>query len=67
MTPNRNHIAGGNHRFSQAAGAAAGPYRPTVNQDPEMAELHHRGRGRRGELRAMIKIDIFKENHRFAD
>jgi hypothetical protein len=28
------------------------------------AELHHRGRGRGGELRAMMKFDIFKENHR---
>jgi hypothetical protein len=32
-----------------------------------MAEFHDRGRGRRGELRAMIKIDIFKENHRFSE
>jgi hypothetical protein len=48
-------------------GAAAEPYRPAVDQDPETAELRHRGRGHRGELRAMIVIDIFKENHRFSE
>jgi hypothetical protein len=46
--------------------AAAGPYRPTVNQDFE-TNFTTAKRGRRGQLRAMIKIDIFKENHRFAD
>jgi hypothetical protein len=45
-------------------GTATEPYRPGRRQDPETAELYHRKRGRRGELRAMIKIDIFKENHR---
>ena len=52
---------------SSSQGAAAKTYRPAVGQDPETAELRHRGLGRRGELRAMIVIDIFKENHRFSE
>jgi hypothetical protein len=44
-----------------------GRIRPAVGQDPETADRHHRGRDRRGELQAMIKIDIFKENHRFSN
>jgi hypothetical protein len=47
--------------------AAAKPYRPAVDQDPETAELRHRGPGHRGELRTMIVIDIFKDNHRFLE
>jgi hypothetical protein len=45
-------------------GEAAEPCRPAVGHDPESAELHHRGQGCIGELRAMTKIDIFTENHR---
>jgi hypothetical protein len=41
--------------------AAAEPYRPAVGQYPETAELRHRGRGRRGELPAMIVINISKK------
>jgi hypothetical protein len=48
-------------------GVAAEPYRPAVAQDPETADRRHRGRDRRGELQAMIKIDIFKENRRFSN
>jgi hypothetical protein len=47
--------------------AAAEPYWTAVGQDPETAEPRHRGRDRRGELRAMIVIDIFGENHRFSN
>ena len=53
--------------FRRSEHAAAGPYRPVGGQDPETAKLHHCGRGRRGELLAMIVIDIFKENHRFSE
>jgi hypothetical protein len=38
-----------------------------VGQDPETAEPRHRERDRRGELRAMIVIDFFGENHRFSN
>jgi hypothetical protein len=48
-------------------GAAAKPCRPAVGQDFEMTELQHHGRGRRGEIRAMIVIYVFKENRRFSD
>jgi len=54
-------------RHQHVEGAAAEPYRPAVGGDPETADRHHRGGDRRGELRAMIKIDIFKENHRSSD
>ena len=52
---------------SSSQDAAAKPYRPAVGQDPETAELRHRGRGRRGELRAVNVIHIFKENHSFSE
>jgi hypothetical protein len=50
--------------FRRSAGkgrraSAAGP-----RQKPEMPELLDHGRDGRGELQAMIVIDIFKENHR---
>jgi hypothetical protein len=38
-----------------------------LSQDSETVEIHHRGRGRRGELRAMIDSNIFKENHSFSN
>jgi hypothetical protein len=38
-----------------------------LGRDPETAELHHRGRGARGALRAMMAIYIFKENYRFSN
>ena len=53
--------------FRKSRRVAAEPYWPAVSQDPETAELDHRGRGGRGELRAMIVINIFKENHRFSN
>jgi hypothetical protein len=62
-----NHVAAGNHRFSQVEGAAGGPHRPAVGQDPETAEPHHRGRDRRGKPWAMMAINIFRENHRFSE
>jgi hypothetical protein len=40
--------------------------RPSARESRK-AELQHRARDRRGELRAMIEIDIFKENHRFSN
>ena len=52
-------------RWAQDAGGD--PYRPAGGQKPEMAELHRRGWGRRGELRAITLIDIFKENHRSSE
>jgi hypothetical protein len=33
-----------NPRHQHPEGAAAKPYRPALGQDPETAELHHRGR-----------------------
>jgi hypothetical protein len=48
-------------------GAAAEPYWPAVGQDRDTADRQHRGRGRKGELPAMIKIDVFEENHRFSN
>jgi hypothetical protein len=66
MAPIVNHIAGGNHELSQAAGAAAEFYWPDVGHGPETAGLHHRGPGGDGELRA-IAIYIFEENHRFSN
>jgi hypothetical protein len=53
--------------FRMSEGKAAEPYRPAIGQDPETAGRHHRARDRRGELWAMIEIDIFKENHRSSD
>ena len=61
------------HRVASSRGSrtdfrsGAEHYRPAGGQDPETAELRHRGPGHRGELRAMIVIDIFKENHRFSE
>jgi len=54
-------------RHLQAEGASAEPYWPAVGRDPEAAELHHSGRGCRDDLRAMMVIDIFKENQRFSE
>ena len=63
-----NHVTAGNHRLSQVAGAAPpSVIGPAVGQNPETVELHHRGQGRSDELRPMIVIDIFKENHRFSN
>jgi hypothetical protein len=64
-----------NQRHQHVQGGGAEPYRPAGGQDPETAELRHRGRGQRSELWAMvviyifkeIEIYIFKENHRFSD
>jgi hypothetical protein len=42
-------------------------YWPDVGHGPETAGLHHRGPGGDGELRAMIVIYIFEENHRFSE
>jgi hypothetical protein len=67
MTAIVNHVAAGNHRFSQVEGAAAGPHRLAVAQDSETVDRRHRGRGCRGELRAMIVINVFKENHSFSN
>lgn len=55
------------HCSQHIEGTATEPYRPGRRQDLETAELHHRGRDRRGEPWAMIKIDISKENHRSSD
>ena len=35
-------------------------------RDSETVEIHHRGRGRRGELRAIIYSNIFEEKHRIS-
>jgi hypothetical protein len=38
-----------------------------LGQDSEAVEIQHHGRDGRGELRAMITTNIFKENQRFSD
>jgi hypothetical protein len=38
-----------------------------LGQDSEAVAIQHHGQDGRGELRAMIVIDIFKENHRFSN
>ena len=55
-----------NQRHLHLEGAGAEPYRPALGQDLQTDERHHRGRGRRGEPRAIIVIYIFEENHRFS-
>ena len=52
--------------FGACTSPGAGPYRPAA-EDPETAELHHRGGVGKAHYARWVAIYFFEGNHRFSE